>query len=180
VLEGDEALTGLQYSTIHFDPDTAEPLISIIMPLTLPRTGKRGCFLVADLMLRPVWNLIAQTGVDKNQSIYVTDNQHRVIAHQDPSVVLRKSRFIYSPEYAIQQGLVFPVAVVAVQPFMLGQNRYQVVIERERMEVLATLKKMFLIVFLVLLVALPFLARVLVDLCRSILIAVQCVLSAAK
>jgi|GEM_PF-1959344 len=180
VLDLDEALSGVRYSQVYFDPQTSEPLISMVIPLMIPQSGKISGYLVADLMLRPVWDLIALNNIEDGASIFIIDNENLVVAHKNPSVVLRKSHFEYLPEYAIHSGLSFAAAVVAAQPIMLGTHLYQVIMERERKTVLKPLLKMFWISLVVLALALPFMVLAMVQLRRYILIPVKDVTEASR
>ena len=48
--------------------------------------------LIAETRLKKIWNLIADVQLSPGQSVYIVDTQGNVVAHPDPSVVLRGTR----------------------------------------------------------------------------------------
>ena len=92
------------YSLIRFDETTGDPLMTVAVPLLDIRTGQAEAVLVSDVRLKKIWELIAGLSFGAGQNVYIIDAQDRVVAHRNPSVVLRGTSFRPSTA-AIQPGL---------------------------------------------------------------------------
>jgi hypothetical protein len=57
------------------------------------RTGLVDGVLASEVRIRTIWDLIAGIRVSPGQSVYIVDAQNTVVAHRNPSVVLRGSNF---------------------------------------------------------------------------------------
>ena len=77
------------YSAVRFDQESGEPLITIAVPLIDARTAMVTSVFVADIRLKKAWDLIAGIRVGNSGSAYIVDHLGKVVAHSNPSVVLR-------------------------------------------------------------------------------------------
>jgi hypothetical protein len=93
------------YGPVLYDQATNEPLMVIAIPVVNLRTGSVDNVLVAVTRIKKVWDLIAGIQVSQGQSIYIVDAQGKVVAHRNPSVVLRETRFIVPKQNGIEPGL---------------------------------------------------------------------------
>jgi len=125
------------YSPIRFEETTGEPLITISVPLLDTRTGLIDGVLVSTVRIRSIWNLIANLQVSPGQSVYIVDAQNKVVAHRDPSVVLRGATFDLSGGGAIRPGLTGSSVVLAIEEIRLGQQEFNIVAEQAVSEALA-------------------------------------------
>ncbi|MBN1310942.1 MAG: sensor histidine kinase [Anaerolineae bacterium] len=93
------------YSPVRFDQATGEPLMTIAVPLIDVRSGVTDGVLISEIRIKKIWDLIANLQVSPGQSVYIVDAQDRVIAHRNPSVVLRGTTFQLPGQNGIQPGL---------------------------------------------------------------------------
>ena len=81
------------YSPVRFEESTGEPLMTIAVPLLNARTGLVDAVLVSEVRIKKIWDLIADARVDKGQRVYIVDAQDKVVAHRNPSIVLKGTNF---------------------------------------------------------------------------------------
>ncbi|HZX31301.1 MAG TPA: ATP-binding protein, partial [Rhodocyclaceae bacterium] len=123
--------TGLPFfGQVHYGADDNEPLIALAIPIKEPRQDRLEGVLVGEVRLKAIWNTIAGVGLEPGEDVYLLDQANRVVAHRNPSVVLRESRLQPRPEVRRQTGLLGDEVFLATQPFEIGQKRFQVVAER--------------------------------------------------
>lgn len=125
------------YSPAFYDESTNEPLMIIAVPVVNLRTGSVDAVLVSVARIKKVWDLIAGIDVGKGQSIYIVDAQGRVVAHRNPSVVLRNTSFNVPKQNGIQTGLNGTRVVLASDLMTLGQQKLTIVAEQTLTEALA-------------------------------------------
>ncbi len=118
------------YSSISFDAPASEPLMSISRSLLNIQTGEVQGVLVADIRIKPVWDLFAGLRTEPGENIFLIDDGGRVVAHRNPSVVLRNTEYRVNETAAIQPGLSSQQMVYAVDWINLGVQRLGVVAEK--------------------------------------------------
>ncbi|MBN1875014.1 MAG: PAS domain S-box protein [Anaerolineae bacterium] len=106
------------YSPVRFDELTGEPLIIIAVPLSDLRTGQMDGVLVAEIRIKKIWNIIGDVRLSPGQSVYIVNAEGQVVAHRNPSVVLRGVTFPVPDQDGIQPGLasVNPILVEDTHP----------------------------------------------------------------
>ncbi|MBN1584042.1 MAG: PAS domain S-box protein [Anaerolineae bacterium] len=124
------------YSPVRLEVTTGEPLITIAIPLLDVQTGLADGVLVSEVRLKKIWDLIADVRVSPGQSIYIVDAQGNVVAHQNPSVVLRGTRFAVPKQDGIQPGLAGSSAVLAIDMVHVSQQEFNIVVEQATPEAL--------------------------------------------
>jgi CheY-like chemotaxis protein/signal transduction histidine kinase len=125
------------YSAVRFEPESGEPLITVAVPLMDARTGRPAAVFAAEVRMKTIWDLIADLRFSPGQTAYIVDAEQRVVAHRDPSVVLRGTRFAAPTQEGIQPGLSRSTSVIAVSTVRLGDQSFHVVVEQEWSEALA-------------------------------------------
>jgi two-component system cell cycle sensor histidine kinase/response regulator CckA len=125
------------YSPVRFEETTGEPLMTIAVPLLDASTGLADGVLISEVRLKKIWNLIAGVQVSPGQSVYIVDAQDRVVAHRNPSVVLRGTSFDVPQQDGIQPGLTGSSVVLAVDTVRFGQQEFNVVAEQAVSEAMA-------------------------------------------
>jgi GAF domain-containing protein/HAMP domain-containing protein len=142
------------YGSIFYDETTSEPLITIALPVTNLRTGSVDGVLVSVARIKKVWDLIAGIDVSQGQSIYIVDAQGKVVAHRNPSIVLRDTSFNVPKQNGIQLGLNGERAVLAFDSMSLGQQQLTIIAEQTLTEALApAINIVFITLVLVMVVA---------------------------
>jgi putative methionine-R-sulfoxide reductase with GAF domain len=125
------------YGPVYFDPSTYEPLMTISVPVVNLRTGSVDSVLVSVARIKKVWDIITGIRVSQGQSIYIVDAQGKVVAHRDPSVVLRGTDFTVPNQTGIHAGLDGASVVLAFNTMSLGQQQLSIVAEQTLTEALA-------------------------------------------
>ena len=130
--------TGEAYlGPVAFDDRTAEPLMLISVPLFDLRTGELQYVLVANFRFKPVWELFAQADLKGKGTVYLTDLDNHVIAHPNPSVVLRGTQATPPFDETVTTGLDGTQVVRAYQHIVLNQQEFNVIAEQPRSEALS-------------------------------------------
>ena len=125
------------YSPVRFEELRGEPLITIAVPLLDVRTGLGDGVLISEVRMKTIWELMANIRVGSGQSVYIVDTTDKVVAHQNPSVVLRGTRFPVPEHDGIQAGLTGASVVLAVDTVQLGRQAFAIVVEQAWSEALA-------------------------------------------
>ncbi len=120
------------FSSIKFNEITGEPLMTIAIPLIDLRRGEFIGVLVADFRFKAIWDLIAKVRVANGASVYVVDADNKVIAHQNPSVVLQGTQFILPQEDGFTIGLAGTDVALARSRIQFGEQEFDVVAEIPR------------------------------------------------
>lgn len=123
--------TGQTYfSPVRFDTSTGEPLLTISIPIFDERLGEPQGALSAVVRLKSIWDLIAQVPLGDHQSVYIVDSDGRIVAHRNPSVVLRGTIFNLPPKPGISTGLDSQTVILAMDEIKLGGQTLTIVAEQ--------------------------------------------------
>ena len=135
------------FGPVHFHTETGEPLMAIAAPIIRPADGAFRGALVGELRLKPIWDLLAKIATDEGQQVYILDMDNRVVAHPDPSVVLRETR---RPSSTLIQslGLEGTDVISAHKQVSFGSQVFTVVAEKSTTEALALARGTFRVVLL--------------------------------
>jgi HAMP domain-containing protein len=150
-----KTMNQLYYGPVQFDPDTGEPSMTISVPLFNPDIGAVDGVLSSNIRFKEIWDLIAQVQVQSGESVYIVSAQNKVIAHLNPSVVLRNTTFnipadgIYS-----EGGLDTPAVVIASNKLQFGNQQFNIVAERNVYVALALAIQTVIVTVVLLVVAL--------------------------
>jgi PAS domain S-box-containing protein len=142
------------YSPVSFDETTGEPSMTISIPLFDARTGLMGGALVSKVRLKKIWNLIAQLRIGRDHRVYIVDAKDRIVAHRNPSVVLRGTTFNVPDQAGIHSGLSKTRAVLAADKVRLGTQVLNIVSEQPLHKALAVATTMMYVISAVLVLAL--------------------------
>ncbi|MGC9395560.1 MAG: GAF domain-containing protein [Anaerolineae bacterium] len=127
----------IYYGPIRYDQTTNEPVITIAVPVVNLRTGLVDNVLVSVARIKTVWDLIASIQVSPGQSVYIVAAEEKVVAHRNPSVVLRGTTFAVPEQGGVQAGLNGERVVLAFETLSLGQQQFNIVAEQTIAEALA-------------------------------------------
>ncbi|NTV94677.1 MAG: response regulator [Thiobacillus sp.] len=119
------------YGRIYYDAANNEPLMLLAKPVRLPHGVRAEGVLIGEVRLKPVWNLVAGLRLAEGEDVYILDRDNRVVAHRNPSIVLRESRLDIRPDSLWQVGLDGHRALLATQRFEVGQQVFTVVAQRD-------------------------------------------------
>lgn len=79
----------LYYGSIEFDEMIGEPFMMIAVPVHTLHSGELHSVIVSTIHLKGVWDLLAKQRVGTDQELFIINEKRRVVAHQNPSVVLK-------------------------------------------------------------------------------------------
>jgi len=122
---------------VTFDDRTAEPLMLISVPLFDPRSGELQYVLAANFRFKPIWELVAQADLTGNSIVYLVDRENQVIAHPNPSVVLRGTQFTLPLAETFSTGLDGSRVVRTHEHIILNNQQFNVIAEQPRSEALS-------------------------------------------
>ena len=142
------------YSEVFIDPVRGEPVMSISIPLLDLRSGKVAGVLSVDTRLTNIWNLIAGLEFEPSSDIYLLNSHGRLIAHRNPSLVLRETHFSYRYAAILQPGLSGTQVVLAAAPVTPVPQQFLVVAELAGLAALRPAWEMLTVFAIVVLAAL--------------------------
>jgi GAF domain-containing protein/HAMP domain-containing protein len=125
------------FSPVSFDKTSGKPYITIAIPLYEPRSVQLNAVLVARVDFETVTNLLGRIRAGDDQTIYLTDANGNLVAHQKRSINLQDSRIELSSQPRIQRGLDGSNVVIATQTIELGEQSFRVVAEKPVSKALA-------------------------------------------
>ncbi len=125
------------YSPIAYDPVTAEPFMTLAVPVVDIRTQIVKAVLVAKIRTKPISDLIAGSTANVGESIYIVDAANRVVVHSNPSVVLNVTSFVPLDQQRLQAGLDNNSVVLATSSLQLGTQKLIVVAEKDSAKALS-------------------------------------------
>lgn len=123
------------YGPVRVDEVSGELVMTISIGLEDLRSGAISHVLAAELRLQQIGDLLRN--IESTEHVYLVDDTNRVIAHTNPSVVLRDTRFDVPDEAGIGSGLDENNVVIATYPIALGSQTIHVVTERNVEDALA-------------------------------------------
>ena len=77
------------YGAAEYDPATGEPFMLVALPSIADDQHSLDGALVARMRIKTIWHLVAQAWTEQGLRAYVVDPAGRVIAHRNPSAVLK-------------------------------------------------------------------------------------------
>ncbi|MEW6665064.1 MAG: ATP-binding protein [Thermodesulfobacteriota bacterium] len=116
---------------------SGEPVMIMAVPIITPVTGKPEGVLVADIRLKEIWNLVARIRPGQKGNSFIVDAGKRVVAHSNPSVVLRGTRFDPPGFDGVQMGLNGQESVLVSQVVTFGAQQFHILVEGPVSEALA-------------------------------------------
>lgn len=125
------------YSMVRFRETTGEPFIVVAIPITKLKTGRSQGVLVADIRLTKIWNLVASINPGPKGDSYIVDSKNRVVAHRNPSVVLKGTRFTPPGPDGIYIGLNGKTSVIVQKIIRFGDKKFYTIVESPVSEALA-------------------------------------------
>ncbi|MBN1966899.1 MAG: cache domain-containing protein, partial [Anaerolineae bacterium] len=120
----------IYYGPVRYDETVDEPLLTLAVPVSNPRSSEVLNVLVAELRFRPVWNMIASLRLEGGEVAYVVDARSgAVIAHSDVAVVLQGTTYILPESDGRTAGLSVADAILATAEARIGNQEFVVAVE---------------------------------------------------
>lgn len=125
------------FGPVRIDAASGEPLMIMVVPIFVLDSGKLEGMIVADVRLKAVWDLVARIRPANSGVSFIVDSEDRIIAHSNPSVVLRETRFDQQRADGIQIGQSGQQSVLVSQVISFGIQSFHVFVESPVFEALS-------------------------------------------
>lgn len=126
------------FGPVRFSQFTGEPFMVIGIPIPDLYTGKLWGGLFGEFRFKRIWELIQTIHRQDKGLTYILDRRKSVVAHPDPSVVLKREKYSHlTPQEGVAEGLNGNLTVIAHRKFEIGGNPYWMVTEYLLVEVLS-------------------------------------------
>ena len=80
------------FSSVYFDKRLGGPLMKMALPIVDKKTTQPIGIFVAEMKFKPIWNVVAELSIGHYRVAYVVDHDGTILAHKNPSIVLRNLR----------------------------------------------------------------------------------------
>ena len=117
------------FGPVRFKTLMGEPLMLMALPIIALDTGKPEGVLVADIRLKGIWDLVAEIRPGQKGISFIVDEENRLVAHSNPSMVLRGTRFDPPGLDGVQMGLSGEKSVLASQVIHFGTRQFHIFVE---------------------------------------------------
>ncbi|RJQ14457.1 MAG: sensor histidine kinase [Nitrospiraceae bacterium] len=142
------------YGPFSTDRKTGEPFITMGIPIPDVRSGLADGVLLAKVRLKGIRDFVAKMNFGDNGNAYIIDREGIVIAHKDPSLVLKGTRFRLPEQDGIYKGVTGGRVVVAAAEITLGNRKLYIVTERPFSEAFRLTQRILLVMGMLFVVAL--------------------------
>ncbi|GAB2605526.1 sensor histidine kinase [Nitrincola alkalisediminis] len=122
---GDVVRTQKSYfGDIVYNSTTGEPSILIAIPVKDVVTGNMTHIIVVSLRFKAIWDIMAREARESQFSVFLVSDDHRVVAHKDPSVVLAQQRFHLDEGVYVSRGVDGHRAIIGKALLSLENRHY--------------------------------------------------------
>jgi len=119
----------VSFGKVRFDNEIKEPLITMSFPIIDNRDGATTHVLKAELRFKLIWELLAGLNFQDYKEAYVTDSQGLVIAHANPSIVLKKMK-VDVDRLNYGTGVSGHEVVLATKAISVGEEKLVIFVEQ--------------------------------------------------
>lgn len=137
------------FSSVRFDKKIQEPLVTISVPLVDLRNGKLAYVLAANLRFKKIWDLLANIEITGKGVVYVVDQTNMVVAHPNPSVVLRNTTVNLPEVTGRAKGLNGTDVILTWDLLKFGNQNLKVVAEQPVSQAFVLMTKHFRVALIV-------------------------------
>ena len=131
------------FSAIHFDKKIREPLITVSVPIVDLRDGNLAYVLVGSLRFKKIWDLLADIDIPGKGVVYVVDQAKQIVAHRNPSVVLRGTTSNLPKVQGRAEGLTGTDVIISWHTVHFGDQKLKIVAEQPISEALVLITRHF-------------------------------------
>jgi rsbT co-antagonist protein RsbR len=117
------------YGTVRFSALNSEPLMAIAVPVVDVRSGQVSGIVSGDVRLKPIWDVVASIQFGEQGTVAIADASGRVVAHPDPSVVLRGTTVDNLKAEGVVPGIASGDVVRAITAFTVGNQSFYAIAE---------------------------------------------------
>jgi HAMP domain-containing protein len=131
------------FGAVHFDRKIQEPLITVSVPLVDLRNGNLAYVLVGSLRFKKIWDLLADIDIPGEGVVYVVDQKKQVVAHRNPSVVLRGTTSNLPKVQGRAKSLAGTDTIISWHTVDFGDQTLKIVAEQPISEALVLITRHF-------------------------------------
>ena len=142
------------FSSVVFNPELREPLLTIAVPIYDLRANQIAAVLIGEIRFKVVWDLLAAMEFESGEDIYVTDGFGQIVAHANPSVVLSDTAIDLPEADGRTDGLSGDEVLMAREEITIGNQQLVVVSEESVSTALALAANSRTVTIIITLVAL--------------------------
>lgn len=124
------ASRSIYYSPISKDAKTGKAFMTIAIPLYIPRSTNLSGVLIARIRLDIIGNTIGRAQVGENQTVYLTDSNGNVLAHQDRTLNISGMQIQLPRSVTTQIGINNDNAILSPAKIQLGDQTLYIVAEK--------------------------------------------------
>lgn len=118
------------FGQVVVDVASAEPALIMAMPVKEPGNGRVVGLLAAEITFKPVWRNLARLVQGTADDAFVLSEESRLVAHQNPSVVLAEKRYVPPSSSRVSRDLDGRLALVTVRQVKVPGSSLTVVLTR--------------------------------------------------
>lgn len=170
------------FSPVRFDEALREPLITLSLPLYDRYTGQIVSILVADIRFKAIWDVLSEVNLSgaSQGTAYILDAQGRVIAHQNPAIVISETIVKFPEEHIRAKGLAGEDIIFTTSSFQLGEQEFLSVVEQPAKEVLKLATDTLVLIIIIALIVLALASWLAVFLARQIVAPIDLLAKSAQ
>ncbi len=175
----------IYYGPVLFRENTGEPYMTCSVPFTDPQTGMIAGIVVGELRLKKIWHLLATLDLRPGEQVYIVNHEGLVIAHKNPSIVLRGTQTHLGAEPDNLQRSHHPdplgdQAILGDHHIFLGDQRLHIICEWEKRHALSLAYRLMVVIGLGTLIALAAAVLVMVPVVGNIVRPLQRLATTAR
>ena len=141
------------FSPVQFDETSGKSFITIAIPLYEPRSVQLSAVLIARVRFGTVGSLLGRVRIGEGQSVYITDKNGNLVAHQDRAVEPQDSKIELPAQANTQRGLDGTNVVLATHRIQLGEQAFYVIAEKPTSKALALARSTIITIIIIVAVA---------------------------
>lgn len=142
------------YSPVSFDPVLGEPYIIVAVPIHSWNLDVLDGVLVAKARMKSMWDLLGELQLGEGETVFITDDTGRVIAHRNPSAVFRGLTYTVPDQDGRGAGLEGGSVILARDEVRFGTQTFKVVAQKTTSSALALGVRLLVITGIVMVVTL--------------------------
>lgn len=118
------------FGDVIYNQTTGEPGVIMAMPVMDVVSGELVNIIVVSLRFKAIWDIMAREARQHQFSVFLVSDDQRIVAHQDPSVVIVQRRFSLDDMGYLSRGVDGRRAIIGKAALPLGNKTYWVYSEQ--------------------------------------------------
>lgn len=115
----------------RFDEVENGPMVEVGVPILDALQSRVQAVLMGEMRLKSMWELLGQLDPGDGTQVYLVDHSNQIIAHANPSIVLRGTRSLLIGSGRMETGVSGNLVYWYEKPITVGNRDYRIVAERD-------------------------------------------------